>query len=65
MRLSVDRQRCEGHGLCEGIEAALFRLDDQAELQLPYGDRAIPPEFERRAEEAVRTCPMGALRLEP
>ena len=32
MKISVDRSRCEGHGLCAQRAAAVFSLDDDAGL---------------------------------
>jgi len=34
MRITVDRPRCEGHGLCEEAAPDLMHLDDEGELVL-------------------------------
>ncbi|MFB7297724.1 ferredoxin [Streptomyces rubiginosohelvolus] len=60
MRVTVDRDRCEGHGLCEDTAPDLFRIDDEGELILRFAD-VVPPGQEHRADEAVRVCPVGAL----
>ncbi len=62
MRLSVDRPRCEGHGLCEEAAPDLLHLDDAGDLvidreELGEGDLAA-------ANAAVRVCPVAALRVE-
>jgi ferredoxin len=59
--VAVDRARCEGHGMCEDAAPELFRLDDDGELQILAEE--IPPELQRKAESAVRLCPVAALRL--
>lgn len=64
MKVTVNPNRCEGHGLCEGIAAELFELPDEGAVTLLLEGQPIPPELEEKAAEAVRTCPMGALVLE-
>ncbi|MDA0159068.1 ferredoxin [Solirubrobacter ginsenosidimutans] len=59
MRVEVDRARCEGHGMCEDACPEVFRLDDDGELEILM-DR-IPDELRRKAESAVRLCPVAAL----
>ncbi|MEN0138097.1 MAG: ferredoxin [Rhodococcus sp. (in: high G+C Gram-positive bacteria)] len=63
MKISIDRPRCEGHGLCEEIAPDLMHLDDDGELildvdDLPEGSPAIAD-----AGAAVRVCPVAALTL--
>ncbi|TWP50505.1 ferredoxin [Lentzea tibetensis] len=61
MRMIVDRDRCEGHGLCEDVAPRLFQIDDDGELVVRFtGD--VPAGEETRAGQAVRICPVGALR---
>lgn len=62
-RVEVDRDRCEGHGLCEQTAPAIYRLDDEGELELLMED--IPPELRARAEAGARVCPVAALRVHP
>lgn len=63
MKLSVDRTRCEGHGLCEDAAPSLLRLDDNGDLALLTPDGHVPgPELELAAS-AVRTCPVAALKI--
>jgi ferredoxin len=61
MRVEVDWDRCEGHGMCAEAASELFRLDDEGDLQVL--DEDVPEELVRRAEAAVRRCPVAALRL--
>lgn len=62
-RVEVDRDRCEGHGLCEQTAPAIYRLDDEGELELLMQD--IPPELRAMAEAGARVCPVAALRVHP
>jgi ferredoxin len=61
MRLVLDRDRCEGHGLCEEAAPSLMHLDDDGELVIDreeIGDADLAV-----ANAAVRVCPVAALRL--
>ncbi|MDI9939212.1 ferredoxin [Rhodococcus sp. IEGM 1351] len=61
MNISVDRQRCEGYGICTETAPQLMHLDDEGELVL---DVAQPrPEQARDASSAARVCPVAALRI--
>jgi ferredoxin len=62
MRIVLDRDRCEGHGLCEEAAPSLMHLDDDGELVI---DREEVGEADLAlANAAVRVCPVAALRLE-
>ena len=60
-RLSVDRARCEGHGMCEQVAPGLIHLDDNAEpvFDLDDMEAALRP----LAELAVQSCPVAALNI--
>lgn len=64
MRVVVDLQRCEGYGMCEKAAPDLFELDECGNLIAKYEGRDIPPELQAAAEEAVRLCPVAALKLD-
>ena len=64
VKISVSRDRCEGHGLCHGIAPELFVLDDDGLVEVTTKGQSVPADLEERAAQAVHTCPMGALRLE-
>ncbi len=63
MKVSVDWDRCEGHGMCAEAAPETFELDDDGELHVLHED--VPEEHRRRVETAVRRCPVAALRLQP
>ncbi|AGN18811.1 hypothetical protein J433_05440 [Corynebacterium glutamicum MT] len=60
--LILDQPRCEGHGLCEEAAPHLLHLDDDGELILDVTDITETDFYS--AEEAVRVCPVAALRLQ-
>lgn len=60
-RLQVDWPRCRARGLCHELLPEAIGLD-------PWGypivqDQRLPEDLERLAREAVRACPVSALRL--
>jgi len=63
MRITADRDRCEGHGLCADVAPEVFELDDDAVVLVRH--EIVPPELERRAEAGARVCPVAALKVVP
>jgi ferredoxin len=62
MRVVVDYEKCTGLGLCESIAPEFFEVQDDGLLLLL---RAEGEDSERgQLEEAVRSCPTEALRLD-
>ena len=61
-RLRVDFIACDGRGLCAEVLPELIDLDDWGFPIVRAG--TVPPELVGQAAEAVRLCPMLALRLE-
>ncbi|MEB3980137.1 ferredoxin [Mycobacterium sp. 663a-19] len=59
LRLSVDRSKCEGHGMCEQVAPKLIQLNEDAEPVFDLGD--IPPADRPLADAAVQCCPVAAL----
>jgi ferredoxin len=62
VRVVVDRELCESNAICMGIAPAVFEVDDDDELQLL--DEHPPESMRAKVEQAVRSCPKQALRLE-
>jgi ferredoxin len=61
MRIVVDRDLCDGHGMCEAMAHEYFELDDDDVMQLL---EESPPETERgKVHAAVQACPALALSL--
>jgi ferredoxin len=64
MKITVDYDRCEGHGVCAAVAPDLFRLDDHGDLVLLATDGRVPAGQRDPATNSVLTCPVGALRME-
>lgn len=61
MRISVDRSRCTGLGICESLSPEVFEIDDEGSLVLRA--ETISDEQLDVVEQAVDGCPTEALRL--
>ena len=62
MRIEVDRDLCQGHGVCEGEAPEVFELSKKGELTVlqPSPDESLRPQV----EAAVKYCPTHALTLD-
>lgn len=60
--MHIDTQICVGYGVCVGLRPDVFGLDDEdkAHLLTEY----LTAVDRRDLEDAVRECPVQALRLE-
>lgn len=61
LKILVDRDRCEGNARCVELAPAVFRVDDQDQVQV-IGTPG--PEQRAAVEAAVARCPRQALMLE-
>lgn len=62
MKLHVDFGKCEGYANCIVAAPDVFSIDDSNVVIVTDSE---PPDDERDAvEEAVRSCPVAALRIE-
>jgi ferredoxin len=62
VRVRVDRDLCQGHGVCESEAPEVFSVSKQGVLTIL---EESPPEALRAAiEQAVSYCPTSALRIE-
>lgn len=62
MRITVDRQKCTGLGICESLAPEIFEIDDDGSLMLLKED--ISDAERAEVEAAVEGCPTAALRLQ-
>jgi ferredoxin len=62
MRVVVDYDKCTGLGLCESIAPEFFEVQDDGSLELLRSDAEEGQRAE--LEEACRSCPTEALRIE-
>lgn len=58
--VDVDMELCDGHGQCEFAAPTVFRIDDEGELQYEPHPAA---ELRAKVEQAIRVCPVQAIRL--
>ncbi|MFD6859883.1 ferredoxin [Rhodococcus sp. NPDC060086] len=63
MKITLDRPRCEGHGLCEEAAPELMHLDDDGDLVLDVDELPTDDPRATAAGAAVRVCPVAALTL--
>lgn len=63
MKLTADRARCEGHGVCVNQAPALLDLDDEDVVVVLTPDRDLTPDEAEQASVAVASCPVAALAL--
>jgi NADPH-dependent 2,4-dienoyl-CoA reductase/sulfur reductase-like enzyme/ferredoxin len=60
VRVSVDNNRCHIYGICQQEAPEIFRISEGGSL---HYTRAVPAEFAAQARQAVRCCPMQAIRI--
>ncbi|MGA5538003.1 ferredoxin [Mycolicibacterium nivoides] len=59
--IEPDRDRCEGHGLCEWTAPDVYRVSDDGKVEvLVTGE--VPAHLQAQAEAGVQVCPVAALR---
>jgi ferredoxin len=61
-RLRADPIACDGRGLCAEVLPELITLDDWGFPIIADGE--VPPHLMAAAGEAIRLCPLLALRLD-
>ena len=61
MKIIVDRQRCDGNGVCMGIAPEVFDVDD--DLYLHVAEIPEDPEIRARVRQSITSCPILALKL--
>jgi ferredoxin len=61
-RLTIDRIKCDGHGLCAELLPELIRVDDWGYPIITPG--SVPERLVPLAQHAVTTCPVMALALQ-
>lgn len=61
MRISIDPDRCQGHGRCYELAPALVTDDERGRGEVIVAD--VPPEHEDSARAAASACPESAVTL--
>ena len=59
MKIVVDFDVCEGHGLCVAACPEVFQLDDYGALVLLQ--KEPPPELDAEVRSAAALCPTAAI----
>ena len=62
MKIDIDWDRCEGHGICAEQAPDVFSLDDEGDLHYAYDGGAVPDGLAAGARSAIGACPVAALR---
>ena len=62
MRVVVDFDLCQGHGVCEGEAPQVFELDDDGYLTILQEEP--PDSFRDAVERAAKYCPTMAITIE-
>jgi ferredoxin len=62
MRVRVDADLCQGHGVCVSEAPAVFQLEDDGPVTILL--ESPPAELRAKIADALRYCPTGAISLE-
>lgn len=62
MRIAVERDRCEGLGMCEAMAHEFFEVGEDGLVDIL--DESPGEEHREDVQAAVDSCPVLALRLE-
>jgi ferredoxin len=60
MKVSVDHERCEGHGRCYSLAPELFEPDEIGNSQTKIAGK-VPRNLEAKARRAEANCPERAV----
>ncbi|MFB7476969.1 ferredoxin [Kitasatospora sp. NPDC056184] len=61
MRISVDRERCQGHSMCIVLAPDVYSVTDEGYNE--QGDFDVAPGQEDRARRGAGACPERAITL--
>lgn len=61
VKVTVDKDRCVGHGMCEMKASDVFAVDDDGISHVLIDE--IPEDHHEAVAEAVASCPSQALRI--
>jgi ferredoxin len=62
MRVVVDRDLCQGHGVCEAEAPTVFEVPKTGQVNVL--DESPPDDVRAHVEAAVKFCPTHALRID-
>lgn len=61
MRVSVDYEKCSGHGMCFFETPEVYTLGDDGYNNTPPGE--VPEKLHELAARGAQQCPEGAIQL--
>lgn len=61
MKIVVDRDLCQGHGVCESEAPEVFTVPKSGQVSLL--DESPPEDLRAKVELAVKFCPTHALKI--
>ncbi len=61
MRIAVDLDLCQGHGVCESEAPEVFSVAKKGRVTVK--DESPPDELRAKVETAVKFCPTHALKI--
>ncbi|WP_040800833.1 ferredoxin [Nocardia higoensis] len=62
MKVTVDADRCRGHGVCVTLCPEVFDINDDGYAEVIVGE--VPERFEKVVDEAIGACPERAIEME-
>jgi ferredoxin len=62
MKVTIDSEKCQGHGRCFSLAPTLFDSDDLGQ-GVVIGDGTVPPDLEDAARLAEQNCPEYAITI--
>lgn len=62
MRVVVDFDKCQSNAVCMGVAPEVFEVRDDGYLYILQEEP--PEELRPKMDEAVKTCPTGAISIE-
>jgi sterol 14-demethylase len=63
LRIVLDRDLCQGHGVCVGEAPELFKLGEDGLVEL-CSDAPIAPELHVKARAAAQYCPTRTIKIQ-
>ncbi len=62
MKVTIDADKCQGHGRCFSLAPSLFDSDDLGQ-GVVIGDGTVPSDLEDAARLAEQNCPEYAIEI--
>ncbi len=59
-KIKIDKEKCLGCGLCASIAGKAFKLSKEGKAEV----LAVSEEDEAKIQEAIDSCPVGAIKWE-